>query len=167
MNHLVMPPFPPPAILAETRWRRLTTEGNAAFADERWSEAARLYRAAIVEAEILFRLAERDVDLPAPAPVMLNIAYHNAAELEARGGHIEEAGYLHRQAFERLADAAEAPGTPARLRQDCVANLKQALIALGAHLLMQQHVAPRAVEPLIERARRIVLPRGAASVPDG
>lgn len=120
-------------------------------------EAARFYADAIVEAEILFKLVETlALATPAPAPVLINVAYHNAAEAELRRGRPDEAERLCLRAFERLASAAEAQATPAPLRRDCAENLKQALVALSARLV-GQGAPPERIRLHIERACRIAL----------
>jgi hypothetical protein len=130
-----MPIAPQPfsaAPRSDDAWRRFTREGNGALEEGRIAAAEAAYAAAILEAEILLDTAcDGDIAAGAPAPVLVNIAYHNAAELALRGGDGGRAIAFCRQAFERLLALVETDGVPAVLRRDSLAALRRAFLALG------------------------------------
>lgn len=117
----------------DQRWKRLTGQANAAYAQGDIVLARAAYEDALTEAEKLFEAAlTRQV--PFPAPAIYNVSCHNLAELHEKAGKQDEAGLFYRKAYDRLLLAAQSPSTPLGIRVSCVQHLKHALAVLVQHL---------------------------------
>lgn len=106
----------------EERWRASTEAGNRAFECHDEVEAARLYAAALTDAEALFDMA-LDGGSPILAPMVLNVASAKWAVARMRSGDRTDAFDLLLRAFEKLVSTAEASATPFALRVNCVRHM--------------------------------------------
>lgn len=121
----------------DQRWKRLTGQANAAYAQGDILLARAAYDDALTEAEKLFEAAlARQV--PFPAPVIYNVSCHNLAELHEKAGEREQAGAFYRKSYDRLLLAAQSPSTPLGMRVSCVQHLKHALAVLVQHMRSAQ-----------------------------
>jgi hypothetical protein len=153
MNATLLPE-PMPAATDDSEWVRLTGAANDAFAGQRLCEALSLYRDALAEAERLFRNVEI-AGSSVPAATIYVISCQNLAETARRTGESDAAEAWLRQAFERLAAAAESPATAFSLRLDCMRDLKLAFLNLVEGRREDVAFHPE-MERLIVRGRSVV-----------
>ncbi len=134
----------------DRRWKRLTEQANAAYAQGDIPLARAAYDDALTEAERLFEAAiGRTSSLP--VPVIYNISCHNLAELAERLGSAHEAEDYYRKAYDRLLEAALSPVVPLEMRMACVQHLKHALAVLVQHIKSGQETEAR-IGDIIRRA---------------
>lgn len=135
-NRVTLEPSPmvkAAARIGDRRWKRLTEQGNEAYAQGDVPLAQAFYEDALTEAERLFEAAIGG-EGSLPVPVIYNIACHNLAELFERSGDRNRAQACFMKAYERLLHAAQSPAAPIGLRVSCVQHLKHALAVLVQHL---------------------------------
>ena len=133
MNAHAMREGPPRPAAREDRWKALTQQASAAYANRENGAADDLYRSALAEAELLLRSAENGAGT-VQAPALLVISHHNLAQFALRRGQAERATAHYRDAFYRLLALAGNTSAPLGLREACVPHLKVALVALASDL---------------------------------
>lgn len=85
MNAHAMREGPPRPAASEDRWKALTQQANAAYANRENGAADDLYRSALAEAELLLCSAENGAGT-VQAPALLVISHHNLAQFALRRG---------------------------------------------------------------------------------
>lgn len=115
------------------RWQKLTRAANAAFGSGENRIARKDYTAALLEAERLLQIAEQEATASNAATILV-ISHHNLAELAIEADQPDVATHHFQAPFDRLLNLARNSSTPSKLRQSCIANLKEATIGLATHL---------------------------------
>lgn len=128
-NILLFSPRMP--IAADQRWKRLTRQGNVAFAAGRWADADALYTLALQEAERIFRMFRTNgpthgVD----AAPLLVVSVANATENWLAAREADQVADALLTLCNRLCGAVEDEGLSIERREQCCLHLRYALVEL-------------------------------------
>ncbi|MEM8575764.1 MAG: hypothetical protein AAGF48_14195 [Pseudomonadota bacterium] len=143
------------AAAADTDWKSLTTEANAAFEANDFLSAEDLYEQALQEARRRFR-TDRAPQTMSDAPPMLVAASANAAECHAQMGDLVRAAHVSFEALDALRSAMLDPSEHPMFRQACFEHLKSALMDYSDRVTATE-VGTRVFEELVVRTREAAL----------
>lgn len=138
---------------SDRRWKKLTAQANAAYAQGDIPLALATYTDALTEANHLFDTAIADNDA-IPVPVIFNISCHNLAELFEKSEEMAKAESYYQMAYDRLLTAARCPSGMLEGRISCTQHLKHALAMFVQHLHRQGGCDER-IGDIISRAHHV------------